>query len=133
MKEKRGGTLRNAVRFWVMLGFVAPALAWAAYDPKDARDPFYPLLNPDGARREPKKPESRQAGSVFGGVLKLEGILYDAGGGSVAIVNGELFKTGDIREDIEVTRIEPARVMVLKNGTEVELKLPVPEADEEKP
>ena len=116
----------------VIGGVLTPVLVGASYDAKDLRDPFYPLLSPEGGRREPKKLESSQEGQAFGGVLKLEGILYDAGGHSMAVINGEVFQTGDVREGIEVTQIEADRVVVLKSGAEIELRLPVPEADEEK-
>ena len=117
-------------RSWVLIGIIGCwGLTVGAYDPKDRRDPFVALVTPDGVLREPRVPKSK-AGSRIQGELALEGVVYDPRGGSVVVINGEVFQVGDVREGIEVLKIEPTRVVVLRNGAEQELRLPVLPEDE---
>lgn len=103
--------------------FLPTPLAEAAYDAKGQRDPFVALLTPEGAVREPAAP--RPAASRFGaGDLALEGIVYDPRGDSIAILDGEVFRAGDIRGGIEVLTVGPSSVIILKDGLERELELP---------
>ena len=112
---------------WVALALtmaVAPALA---YDAKDKRDPLVALVTPEGVLREPRSAGPKRTMSGSASDLALQGILYDPQGKSSALINGELFQVGDRQEDFEIVKIESSRVVVLKNGTEHELKLPVPD------
>ena len=42
--------------------------------------------------------------------LRVEGIIFEGGGGSYAIVNGEIVKEKDVFAGYEITKIEPNRV-----------------------
>jgi len=87
------------------------------YDAKGKRDPFIPLVTPDGRLLNLKQQEEK-------GDLTLEGIIYDKYGLSYAIVNGEIVKIGDKVGEYQVLRIESNKVIFLKQGepTEIELK-----------
>ena len=106
-----------------MIGSVAGA---AAYDAREARDPFVALVTPEGVLREPRAPDRKTQAPGPTGDVVLEGIVYDPHGGSVAVINGNVLKAGDVREGLEVLRIEPTRVVVLVDGRERELSMPVP-------
>jgi len=87
------------------------------YDAKGRRDPFIPLVTPDGRIVKLEKEETAS------GIL-LEGIIYDKHGLSCAIVNGEVVKVSDKVGDYQVLKIEKNKVLFIKGGqiTEVELK-----------
>ena len=86
------------------------------YDPMGKRDPFAPLVTPDGRLL---KVENEQSTTGVG----LEGIIYDKNGISYAIVNGDVAKIGDMVGDYEVLRIEGNKVVFIKNGEPLELEL----------
>lgn len=110
--------------FFLSTLFLPTPLAEAAYDASGKRDPFVALLAPDGTVLEPSpSTRSRRAGGGF----VLEGIVYDPRGHSMAIIGGEVYEVGDIRGGIEVLAIEPSRVIVLKDGLERTLEVPVSE------
>lgn len=87
------------------------------YDSGGRRNPFIPLVTPDGRllKLESQGPDSG---------LSLEGIIYDERGLSYAIVNGEIVKVSDKVGDYQVLKIEEGKVTLIKDGeaTEVELK-----------
>lgn len=87
------------------------------YDAKGKRDPFIPLVTPDGRLLK------FQEQSTTSGLL-LEGIIYDKQGVSYAIVNAEVVKIGDTISGYQVLKIENNKVIFIKDGepTEVELK-----------
>lgn len=117
-----------AGRSVVVLGLVIglPAMA-SAYDAKGRRDPFVPLLTTAGTLREPPAAVSPTASA--GGPLRLEGIVHDPNGPSVAIINGTIWRVGDVRDEVEVVAIEPSSVVVRHRGVQDTLRLPVPDAD----
>lgn len=86
------------------------------YDAKGKRDPFIPLVTPDG-RLVKLEPEESASG------LLLEGIIYDEYGLSCAIVNGQVVSVSDKVGDYQVLRVEKDKVIFIKDGktTEVEL------------
>ncbi|MDD4938584.1 MAG: hypothetical protein PHE18_02050 [Candidatus Omnitrophica bacterium] len=86
------------------------------YDSKGKRDPFIPLVTPDG--RLLRLPDEGQSG------LALEGIIYDGQGTSYAIVNGEVVKVNDMISGYQVLGIRQNKVTFMKEGqkTEIELK-----------
>jgi hypothetical protein len=88
-----------------------------AYDPKGRRDPFVPLVTPDGRLL---KLESQQPTAG----LTLEGIIYDEHGLSYAIVNGEVVRISDRVGEYQVLKILKNKVIFIKGAetTEVELK-----------
>ncbi|MBU3959116.1 MAG: hypothetical protein KKE91_04595, partial [Candidatus Omnitrophica bacterium] len=68
------------------------------YDAKDKRDPFISLVTSDG--RLLKLEQETTEG------LLLEGIIYDKGGLSYAIVNGAVVKIGDQVNEYQLLKIE---------------------------
>ena len=104
----------------LMLTAAAAFLAQAeevksGYDAHGQRDPFEPLITAKG--------ESRDV--VAGGPaseLVLEGIILDGQGGQ-AIVNGEVLEPGKTLGEYTVQKIEPDRVVLMKDGQEIELRL----------
>ncbi len=89
------------------------------YDAKGRRDPFTPLVTPDG--RLLKLDVDTEAGPAS---LSIEGIIYDERGLSYGIVNGEVVKVGDAAGGYQVLKIEKNKIAFIKDGkiTEVQLK-----------
>jgi len=84
------------------------------YDAKGRRNPFIPLVTPDG-RLLKLEQEVSETG------LSLEGVIYDANGISYAIVNGGVVKIGDIAGDnYQVLKIEQDKVIFIKEGQTTE-------------
>lgn len=88
------------------------------YNARGKRDPFIPLVTPDGRLINLDKDEEATKG------LGLEGIMYDKHGRSYAIVNGRVVKVGDEISGYQVLKIEKNKVIFIRDGqpTEVELK-----------
>ena len=87
----------------------------ASYSYQGKRDPFVPLISPAGYLLN-LEPEEDAA-------LRLEGIMYDQKGDSMAIINGELVRTGESVGDAIVSSIEPTKVTIIKDNQKVELEL----------
>jgi hypothetical protein len=79
------------------------------------RDPFVPLISPSGylLNLEPQDDST----------LRLEGVMFDPNGDSIAIINGELVRVGETIGDAVLSNIEPDKVIVIKNNEKVELEL----------
>lgn len=86
------------------------------YNDKGKRDPFIPLVTPDGRLLKLDKEE----GTVG---LLIEGIIYDEHGLSYAIVNGDAVKTGDRIGNYQVLKIRRDSIVFIKEGQPIELKL----------
>jgi len=86
------------------------------YDPQGKRDPFIPLVTPDG-----RLLKLEQASGAAG--LSLEGIIYDNQGISYAIVGGEIVKIGDKVLEYQVLKIEANKVIFIKDGEPMEVEL----------
>jgi len=93
-----------------------PAQEQFIYDAKNKRDPFIPLVTPDGRLLKLDSEEGATG-------LLLEGIIYDKYGLSYAIVNGEVIKVGDKLGDYQVFKIEKNKVIFLKEGQPLEIEL----------
>ncbi len=79
------------------------------YDAQSKRNPFIPLLTPDGRflnLEQALVPEG----------LSLEGIIYDKYGRSYAVVNGAVVAVGDTVGDYQVLKVEQSRVIFIKDG-----------------
>jgi len=87
------------------------------YDAKGKRNPFIPLITPDGRLISNLEKKEGAAG------LSLEGIIYDKGGLSYAIVNGVVVKISDKVGDYQVLKIEEKRVIFIKEGEPLEVEL----------
>lgn len=85
------------------------------YTPHGRRDPFIPLVSPSGYLLEVERDEDS--------ALSLEGIMYDPKGDSMAIINGELVRVGEAVGGAVLTRIEPTRVVVIKDNQTLEIEL----------
>ena len=86
------------------------------YDAQGKRDPFIPLVTPDG-----RLLKLEQEAGVAG--LLLEGIIYDKNGTSCAIVNGEIVRIGDKVGEFQVLKIEERKVIFIKEGQTIEVEL----------
>ena len=80
-----------------------------AYDPKGKRDPFLSLVTPDGRLL-------RLEGESSAEQLKIEGIIYNEGGASEAIINDNIVKEGDIVDGYRIIKIEENKVVFEKDG-----------------
>jgi hypothetical protein len=98
--------------------FLSLALAQESfiYDSKGRRDPFIPLVTPDGRILNLDRQENTSD-------LTLEGIIFDPQGSSYAIINGEIAKAADKIGDCEIVRIEKNKVFFAKDGQLQELEL----------
>lgn len=54
--------------------------------------------------------------------LSLEGIMFVGEKGNIAIVSGKVVSEGDIIKGYKILKIEPDRVVILRNGSQIELK-----------
>ena len=88
------------------------------YNSNNERNPFMPLVTPEG-----RFIKIKSASDVTGGLV-LEGIIYDKISLSYAIVNGLVVKVGDFVDNYQVLKIEENKVVFIKEGQpfEVELK-----------
>jgi len=112
--------VRNGLKLAIGLAgvvFVAQAVAEEqyAYNFEGRRDPFVPLITPAGYLIN-QEPETNAA-------LRVEGIMYDPKGDSMAIINGELVREGETIGDAVVSVIEPNKVTVIKANEKMEIEL----------
>ena len=84
----------------LMLCGVLPA-AEITYDSGKRRDPFVPLTGED------------VSASASSAGVKLEGIIYDPGGRSMAILNGRTYQQGEAVGDANVVKIQKDHVVIL--------------------
>lgn len=85
------------------------------YKYEGKRDPFIPLISPAGFLIN-LEPENNAT-------LRLEGVMYDPEGNSMAIINGELVRVGENVGDAVVSSIEPNKVTVTKDNQKEELEI----------
>ncbi|MCX5703294.1 MAG: hypothetical protein NT066_02215 [Candidatus Omnitrophica bacterium] len=92
------------------LGFL-PSFAQEqfVYDAQGKRNPFIPLLTPDGRFLNLEQTSAPEG-------LSLEGITYDKYGRSYAVVNGAVVAVGDTVGDYQVLKVEQSRVIFIKDG-----------------
>lgn len=85
------------------------------YTSQEKRDPFVPLITPSGylLNLEPEDDSK----------VRLEGIMYDTRGDSMAIINGALVKVGESVGDLVVAKIESDSVTVIKDNENIKLEL----------
>lgn len=88
------------------------------YDAKGKRNPFIPLVTPEGRLL---KLDKLEATSVEG--LAVEGIIYDKFGRSFAIVNTNVVGIGDVVGDYQVLKIQENKVIFIKDGEPLEVEL----------
>jgi len=105
--------------------------AWGEYQPKGKRDPFSPLILPDGRRMTPPGVEEESGASGPGSAV-LQGILFDPAGDSAAVLNGHVLREKEEWEGIKLLKIEADSVTISKNGETQQLVLEQPETEKEK-
>ncbi|MFH0918175.1 MAG: hypothetical protein V1830_03470 [Candidatus Omnitrophota bacterium] len=88
------------------------------YDAQGKRNPFIPLVTPEGRLLKLDKEES----ALTHGFL-VEGIIYDKLGRSFAIVNSTVVGIGDMVGDYQVLKILADKVIFIKNGEPLEVDL----------
>lgn len=87
------------------------------YDSKSKRDPFLPLVSSEGVVLEPRIAKDGE------GKPQLEGIIYETGGSSYAVVSGEVIKAGDACGGYQVLEIQPEKVIFVKGSEKLEIEL----------
>ena len=88
------------------------------YDAQGKRNPFIPLVTPEGRLLKLDKQEATTAEG-----LMVEGIIYDKFGRSFAIVNTNVVGIGDIVGDYQVLKIQENKVIFIKDGIPLEIEL----------
>ena len=76
------------------------------YDSGKRRDPFVPLTGEDVST------------STSSSGIKLEGIIYDPGDRSMAILNGKTYQAGESVGGATVVKIQKDHVVISKGGEE---------------
>lgn len=84
----------------------------ALYSAHGRRDPFIPLISLTS------RESSGLAGVESLDEVIVEGIVYDAKGGSIVIVNGVILKEGEERNALKVIGIKPSGAVLSVNGME---------------
>lgn len=100
---------------WALLLSSAVIAEETGYTSGGRRDPFVPLVSSSGYLFNVEEEEETS--------FRLEGIMYDPDGGSMAIINGELRKVGEKIADAVVSSIEPTKVVIIKDNQRVEIEL----------
>lgn len=105
---------------FAFLFFIFCAVSFAqefVYDSKGKRDPFIPLVTPEGRLLKLDKQEPSP------GALTIEGIIYDKHGRSFAIVNTAVVGIGDPVGEYQVLKIQEDKVIFIKDGIPLEVEL----------
>ena len=114
--------MRKVKSFIIFILLISIDLVYAEvkkfkYDPKGRRDPFIPLVTDAGQLLELEPAEEGISG------LHLEGIIFDKKELSYAIINSTVVRIGDWVGEYQVYKIEPKKVILLKEGEKFELEL----------
>jgi len=88
------------------------------YDAKGKRNPFIPLVTPEGRLLRLDKEVAASADGLL-----IEGIIYDKFGRSFAIVNTLVVGIGDMVGDYQVLKIQEDKVIFIKDGVPFEVEL----------
>ena len=104
----------GAVGLGSFLIAVGAIRAQGEYLPKGKRDPFVPLLTPEGQRIHPPGEEEPVAGRA---AVTLQGIVFDPQAESYAVINGRIVREQEEIDGMKILKIEPDGVTVLVDGT----------------
>ena len=85
------------------------------YKYEGKRDPFVSLISPAGFLVN-LEPEDNST-------LRLQGIMFDSKGDSMAVINGEMVRVGETIGDSVISRIEENKVTVIQNNQKIDLEL----------
>ena len=124
---KRSGLI---IFLLVFVLFAGCSAAWAAYESKGKRDPFVPLLLPDGQRISPP-PDTEGMGSLSLNRIALQGVVYDPSGDSFAILSGRVLRENEEWEGIRILKIEADTVTIWKDGETHQLVVREPEEEKD--
>ena len=105
-------TMTFSIFLWMNLSIFSIVVSAEPYHVAGKRDPFAPLVT-----------EEREAVRGLFGIetmddLRVDGIMFDAVNGSVAIVNGEIVHEGEVYENLKVIKIQPNGVLFELNETQ---------------
>ncbi|MDP3921383.1 MAG: hypothetical protein Q8R76_11320 [Candidatus Omnitrophota bacterium] len=110
--------MRRPAAFIALYSIMCFSMAYAgeiAYDTGSRRDPMVALIGPEGL--------------LQGGVPKvqstfvIEGIIYDPEGGSVALIDGELYRPGEEIHGATLLHIYTDRIILFSEDEEKTLWL----------
>ncbi|NQT06522.1 MAG: hypothetical protein HQ575_03175 [Candidatus Omnitrophica bacterium] len=87
------------------------------YDQNDNRDPFIPLIT-KGREKSTRLSDVRTADDIT-----LEGIAWDPGGSSIAVINNVIVVEGQEEGDVKIKKIEKKSVTLIINGVETQVGL----------
>ena len=87
------------------------------YNAKGRRDPFIPLISESGGYAS----DAYEASAAED--IRLEGIVWDDVKGSIAIINGEIAKEGDVMGSIKILKINKDSVIFDVGGENVKIEL----------
>jgi len=111
--------IRTCVFSLLIMGMYLFVFAEAdfVYDAQNKRNPFIPLITPDGRLLK----LDQEAGGIKD--ILLEGIIYDKNGLSYAIINAEVVRIGDSIGNYRVLKIEEKKIILIKEGEISEMEL----------
>jgi hypothetical protein len=95
------------------------------YNDAGRRDPFYPLIGTDGRILVAHNTTAKI------GDLQLEGILWDEGGNSLAIINNQILAKGETIGAFKIIEITKVKVVLSKDNKKSILKLSDKDEEEE--
>ena len=87
------------------------------YNAKGKRDPFVPLISESGGYAS----DAYEASAAED--IRLEGIVWDEVKGSIAIINGEIAKEGDVMGSVKILKINKDSVIFDVGGENVKIDL----------
>lgn len=97
---------------WMNLTIFSIVSPSEAYESAGRRDPFVPLVTGE------KEAVRGLYGVETADDLTVEGIVFDSANGSVAIVNGEIVREGEVHDNLKILRIQPNGVLFEINEIE---------------
>ncbi|MFA5430335.1 MAG: hypothetical protein WC329_04180 [Candidatus Omnitrophota bacterium] len=124
MAEEEGGHLRitgiQGIKLFLFAGLPLAVVCFSptgsAAAPAGKRDPFIPLVTPEGRLIQ-------SAAAPGEGEVRLEGLIYDENGPSLAVLNGAVAGVGDSVRGYRVIKITEDKVTLMKDGELKELAL----------
>ncbi len=85
------------------------------YKNEGKRDPFISLISPAGYLIDQDAQDNK--------TLRLEGIIVDPKGDSIAIINGLMMRVGEKIGDSVISNIEENKVTVIQDNQKVDIEL----------
>lgn len=98
--------------------FILSAEETPAYSSKNKRDPFVPLVTESGVYAPGLEMSVESVADI-----SLEGTMFDPGGKSVAIINGQILSTGDQIGIFKIIKIDASGVVISSGEREYTVTL----------